>query len=68
MTETASGAPARVDPVDLWLRGAVEEATRRGLPELKPLLEGLASSTRELRAADWNDRVVSRLALNAGRA
>ena len=38
-----------------WLRAAVDDAERRGLPELRPLLEGLAQSTIQLRAADWND-------------
>jgi uncharacterized membrane protein YgcG len=41
--------------VDRWLRAAVEDAERRGLAELKPLLEGLAEATVTLRAADWND-------------
>jgi hypothetical protein len=43
--------------VEAWLRAAVEDAERRGLPEFKPLLEGLAHSTLMLRAADWNDYV-----------
>jgi len=43
--------------VEAWLRAAVEDAERRGLPELKPLLEGMAQSTIALRAADWNDTV-----------
>jgi hypothetical protein len=43
--------------VERWLRSAVEDAERRGLPELKPLLEGLATATIALRAADWNDTV-----------
>ena len=34
-----------------WLRQAIADAERRGLPELKPLLEGLAQSTQVLRAA-----------------
>jgi hypothetical protein len=41
--------------VDHWLRAAVEDAERRGLPELRPLLEGLAQATITLRSADWND-------------
>ena len=41
--------------VDRWFRAAVEDAERRGLPELRPLLEGLAAATVTLRAADWND-------------
>jgi hypothetical protein len=38
--------------VDAWLASAIEDAERRGLPELKPLLEGLARTTASLRAAD----------------
>jgi hypothetical protein len=37
--------------VDAWLAAALADADRRGLPELKPLLEGLARSTRVLREA-----------------
>ena len=37
-----------------WLQAAIADAERRGLPELKPLLEALARSTRALRAADFN--------------
>ncbi len=28
---------------------------QRGLPELIPMLDGLAQATERLRAADWND-------------
>lgn len=42
--------------VDRWLTAAIADAERRGLPELKPLLEGLAVATTALRAAAWNDR------------
>jgi len=38
-----------------WLAAAEADADRRGLPELKPLLQALAASTTALRAADWND-------------
>lgn len=38
--------------IEAWLAAAIEDAARRGLPELKPLLEGLARSTAALRAAD----------------
>ena len=38
-----------------WLAAAEADAERRGMPELKPLLQGLAASTTALRAADWND-------------
>jgi hypothetical protein len=42
--------------VETWLRAAIADAERRGLPELKPVLEALASAMRALRAADWNER------------
>jgi hypothetical protein len=35
-----------------WLAAAVADAERRGLPELKPLLETLAKSTDRLRRAE----------------
>jgi hypothetical protein len=38
--------------LDAWLASALEDADRRGLPELKPLLETLARSTAALRAAE----------------
>lgn len=37
--------------IERWLKAAIEDAERRALPELKPLLEGLAQSTRVLRTA-----------------
>lgn len=37
-----------------WLDAALKDADRRGLPALRPLLEGLARSTAALRAAEWN--------------
>jgi hypothetical protein len=40
--------------IEEWLEDALRDADRRGLPELRPLLEGLAQSTTALRAADWN--------------
>ena len=39
--------------VDAWLRAAIADAERRGLPELEPLLESLADATRLLRAAGF---------------
>jgi hypothetical protein len=48
---------ARTDSVGAWLRAAVADAERRGLPELGPMLESLAESTRGLRAAEWNEHV-----------
>ena len=38
--------------VDAWLAAAAADAERRGLPELKPLLETLSRSTAALRQAD----------------
>jgi uncharacterized heparinase superfamily protein len=38
--------------IDAWLQAACMDAERRALPELKPLLETLARSTRTLRDAD----------------
>ena len=38
-----------------WLAQAKADAEKRGLPELIPMLEGLAKATEQLRAADWND-------------
>jgi hypothetical protein len=40
--------------IDAWLQGAVADAERRGLPELKPLLEALAKTVAAVRAADFN--------------
>ncbi len=41
--------------IEAWLQAAIADAERRGLPALKPLLEGLARATRALREADFND-------------
>ena len=41
--------------IESWLKAAVADAERRGLPELKPILEALGRSTQALRAADFND-------------
>jgi hypothetical protein len=40
--------------VKTWLDNAIQDAERRGLPALRPLLETLARSTSALRTADWN--------------
>jgi hypothetical protein len=48
------GSPI-TESVDCWLAAALADAERRGLAELKPLLEALAQATRALRAADFND-------------
>jgi hypothetical protein len=37
--------------IESWLAAAIADAERRGLPELKPLLETLAASTVNLRRA-----------------
>jgi hypothetical protein len=39
-----------------WLAAAKADAEARGLPELLPMLDGLAQATERLRAADWNDQ------------
>jgi hypothetical protein len=38
--------------IEAWLAAAIADAERRGLPELKPMLEALARSTASLRAAE----------------
>jgi len=38
-----------------WLALARADAEQRGVPDLIPVLEGLAKATTQLRAADWND-------------
>ena len=38
--------------IEDWLRAACADADKRGLSELKPLLESLARSTAALRHAD----------------
>ena len=35
-----------------WLAAAIADAERRGLPEMKPLLEALARATEGLRRAE----------------
>jgi hypothetical protein len=47
--------------IKIWLDWAVQDAERRGLPKLKPLLETLARSTSALRTADWNDDATGEL-------
>ena len=41
--------------IEDWLGAACADADKRGLPELKPLLEALARSTANLRRADRAD-------------
>ena len=38
--------------VEDWVTAAVADAERRGLPELRPLIEALAQATRALRGSD----------------
>ena len=40
--------------IKTWLETATQDAERRGLAALRPLLEALARSTSALRSADWN--------------
>jgi len=40
--------------IKTWLDNAIQDAERRGLPGMRPLLEALARSTSALRSADWN--------------
>lgn len=40
--------------IKIWLDNAIQDAERRGLPALRPLLETLARATSALRMADWN--------------
>ena len=44
--------------IDAWLQAAIADAERRGLPDLKPILETLAKATAALRAADFNQSAV----------
>jgi hypothetical protein len=41
--------------VAAWLQDALDDAARRHLPDLEPLLRSLAQATALLRAGDWND-------------
>ena len=38
-----------------WRESAHADAERRGLPDLRPMLDALARSASVLREADWND-------------
>ena len=38
--------------INAWIAAAIADAERRGLPELRPLIEALAQATRALRASD----------------
>jgi hypothetical protein len=47
--------------IKTWLDSAVQDAERRGLAGLRPLLETLARATSALRTADWNDDAAGEL-------
>jgi hypothetical protein len=54
--------------IDAWLQAAVADAERRGLPELKPILEALARATTALRAADFNDDAAAQSSVDSHRS
>jgi len=51
--------------VGAWLRAAIADAEERRLPELKPLLEGLALATGALRAVTFTHEAASAPLLHA---
>ena len=51
---------------DHWLENARADAARRGLPDLRAALEGLARSAGLLRGADWNDDAAGGSGQDAG--
>jgi hypothetical protein len=55
MAQPVSGQEVRAEKVADWLKTAVADAERRGLADLRPLLENLAQAMASLRSADWND-------------
>ncbi len=57
MRQTAEPLPP---DLERWVAAAVDDARRRGIPQLEPLLYSLARSTAALRAADWQDSVAAR--------
>jgi hypothetical protein len=55
--------------VESWLKAAIADAERRGLPELKSGLEALARVIEALRAADFNSHAAGQPpAAGGGRA
>ena len=40
--------------IKAWLDTAIQDAERKNLAALRPMLEALARSTSALRSADWN--------------
>jgi hypothetical protein len=53
---------------DAWREWMLADAERRGLPELKPLLDTLARVIEALRHADFNDRADGRSRRHADHA
>ena len=49
-----------MNALDAWLESASQDADRRQLPALRPLLEGLSRLTALLRGADWNMEATDR--------
>jgi hypothetical protein len=54
--------------IEYWLESAVTDAERRGLPQLKTILETLARATAALRAADFNDHASGERGVNGPRS
>ena len=54
--------------IESWLKAAIADAEKRGLPELKPILEALARATGVLRAADFNDDASGRRQLQSAQS
>jgi hypothetical protein len=44
----------RLMTIKVWLDTAIQDAERRNLPALRPMLETFARATSALRSADWN--------------
>jgi len=40
--------------IKTWLETAIQDADRKNLAALRPMLEALARSSSALRSADWN--------------
>ena len=47
--------------IKAWLENAVQDAERRGLSALRPMLETLARAASALRTADWNSDAAGEL-------
>ena len=47
--------------IKAWLDNAIQDAERRGLSTLRPMLEALARATSALRTADWNPDATGQL-------